>query len=522
MEVKLQVPQAGASGHLTGTLRVLGRDAGTGMPSRAETAGRPVALFVHGARAHKDSLFFKPLAQALPMDSFRYDLRGEGESSGEWRLGDMDECIADICEVVEMLQARFDYRVDLVVGHSKGSILLTAYLATHCVRGARRYHDPPRFAALFSGRFDPTRAHEFDHLYTGFAEHGYHEMEYRLLGRTRTVRLYREDNARFAAFPLPSLVPQVSVGTQVLLCHGTDDRVVPVADVALLASTLMAQPGRLPGSVCMRLFEGADHNYAGASRQAAVETALHWLAGRQAALSPRSLPVVLPGGAARGAFVVVEGLDRAGKSTQVARLARALDATVVKFPDRSTQIGQLINAYLTRQVELEDHAVHLLFSANRWECLQAVLATLRSGRSVVCDRYAFSGIAYSAAKGLDVGWCTGPDVGVPLPDVTLFLDLSDEAAAQRSAYGEERYEQRSFQRKVRALFRDVAATVRSRGGRWTTVDASGSVDAVWATVRAEVEPVAQRVRAEALPLHACLFDRVEARQDSAVTPSSSL
>ena len=62
MEVKLQVPQAGASGHLTGTLRVLGRDAGTGMPSRAETAGRPVALFVHGARAHKDSLFFKPVS----------------------------------------------------------------------------------------------------------------------------------------------------------------------------------------------------------------------------------------------------------------------------------------------------------------------------------------------------------------------------------------------------------------------------------------------------------------------------
>jgi dTMP kinase len=107
----------------------------------------------------------------------------------------------------------------------------------------------------------------------------------------------------------------------------------------------------------------------------------------------------------RGALIVFEGVDRCGKSTQARRLVDALNAqgqraVLMRFPgtmsrtellvssiaerrpardgivrplgplypaDRETTIGGMINAYLTKSAELDDRAVHLLFSANRWE-----------------------------------------------------------------------------------------------------------------------------------------------------------
>jgi ATPase subunit of ABC transporter with duplicated ATPase domains len=109
---------------------------------------------------------------------------------------------------------------------------------------------------------------------------------------------------------------------------------------------------------------------------------------------------------ARGKLIVFEGLDRAGKSTQCAMLAQALQEAghsvrLMRFPgeyvsilkecsvveggisignfsdiamtDRTTPIGQMINSYLSGQSEAEDHVIHLLFSANRWEAVYVYL-----------------------------------------------------------------------------------------------------------------------------------------------------
>ncbi|EST05046.2 Thymidylate kinase, conserved site [Kalmanozyma brasiliensis GHG001] len=180
----------------------------------------------------------------------------------------------------------------------------------------------------------------------------------------------------------------------------------------------------------------------------------------------------------RGFFIVVEGLDRAGKSTQVERLAEHLQAKAIKFPERTTAIGIMINSYLAQTSDLDDQAIHLLFSANRWECVSSIKKTLEAGESIVCDRYAFSGIAYSVAKGLSYDWCRNPDVGLPLPDLTMFLDLDAQTAAARGGYGEERYEKLEFQAKVRDAFSRVSQDVKAHGGRWVTIDASKTLDQV--------------------------------------------
>jgi hypothetical protein len=85
---------------------------------------------------------------------------------------------------------------------------------------------------------------------------------------------------------------------------------------------------------------------------------------------------------------IVIGIDRCGKSTQVKLLTDGLNALgqtseAIRFPNRESNIGQLINAYLSSTSNLNDQTIHLLFSANRWEQSTDIEAKLRSGVNLV-------------------------------------------------------------------------------------------------------------------------------------------
>lgn len=195
----------------------------------------------------------------------------------------------------------------------------------------------------------------------------------------------------------------------------------------------------------------------------------------------------------RGALVVFEGLDRSGKSTQCERLVDHLrhegrQVVHLRFPNRSTPIGQMINSYLSGDAHTEDHVVHLLFTANRWESAAEIERLIGEGTTVVVDRYYYSGCVYTAAKhipGMDLAWCRQPEVGLPRPDVCLFLDLSAEAAMSRGGYGAERYEKREMQDRVRQLFSELRQH-RAEGEDIEVVDAGGSVEEVESRVRTVV------------------------------------
>lgn len=192
----------------------------------------------------------------------------------------------------------------------------------------------------------------------------------------------------------------------------------------------------------------------------------------------------------RGLFFVFEGLDRSGKSTQSKLLTKKLEeAGSVKwmcFPNRATAVGMLIDMYLRRMIELPDETVHLLFSANRWESMACVVETLNSGTSVVCDRYAFSGVAYSAAKGLDLSWCQSPDVGLPVPDGVFFLHVDESVGASRANFGDERYENSDMQARVRNEFRK--APLRA-GVNWHDVDGARDIQVIHTEISEAVEDI---------------------------------
>ncbi|XP_063824776.1 thymidylate kinase [Ostrinia nubilalis] len=179
----------------------------------------------------------------------------------------------------------------------------------------------------------------------------------------------------------------------------------------------------------------------------------------------------------RGALIVVEGLDRTGKSTQCKALVERLkkhdiQAEATNFPARNTEIGKVIDSYLKSQNNLSDETIHLLFSANRWERANEIMKTLEKGISVIVDRYCYSGVAFTAAKGLNIDWCKAPDVGLPKPDKVFFLTMPLESVQQRKGYGNERYEVLAFQKRVAEMY------LKLQDETWDIIDANRTMECI--------------------------------------------
>jgi len=193
-----------------------------------------------------------------------------------------------------------------------------------------------------------------------------------------------------------------------------------------------------------------------------------------------------------GLFVTFEGIDRSGKSTQAALLAGALgDGVLVVREPGGTPAGERIRDLLKDpDVELSIQAEALLFAGARAELVERVITpALAAGRTVVCDRFLDSSLAYQgAARGLGVDVVralNAPAVGAVTPDLTLLLWIDPTVAADRGAE-DDRFEREgdSLQRAVANAYEDLAA---ADSGRWRRVDAARDPQAVHADVLAAVE-----------------------------------
>lgn len=99
-------------------------------------------------------------------------------------------------------------------------------------------------------------------------------------------------------------------------------------------------------------------------------------------------------------FIVFEGIDKSGKTTQIALVQRALterghNVSVYKMPDRTSETGKLISQYLGGNLNLTENEAAELFARNRAEMIPLIDKDLSEGKTVLCDRYVYSGAAYS-------------------------------------------------------------------------------------------------------------------------------
>jgi dTMP kinase len=200
-----------------------------------------------------------------------------------------------------------------------------------------------------------------------------------------------------------------------------------------------------------------------------------------------------------GRFVVLEGIDGSGTTTQVARLAERLRTLRVSV--RATRepsdgpIGMLIRQVLTGRVVVPGGrapgwaTMALLFAADRMDHVESEIAPfIGNGGVIVSDRYDASSLAYqSVSSGVDakdaVEWILSLNRHARRPDLTIVLDVPPELAAgrrERRGDAAQLYERSEIQRELAAFYKDLAKHMP--GDRIAVIDATGAVDDVEARV----------------------------------------
>jgi dTMP kinase len=208
----------------------------------------------------------------------------------------------------------------------------------------------------------------------------------------------------------------------------------------------------------------------------------------------------------RGRFLVLEGLDGAGTTTQAQRLAawlreRGRSVHVTAEPSAGPA-GALVRQVLTRRiagapgaVPFDAGALALLFAADRLDHLAVEIAPrLADGWDVVSDRFTLSSLAYQGLTCGGADWVEAINARAAAPDATLFLEVSPRTAIRRrfaaSASGaREIFEVPAFQRKVARAYQDGIERLRALGQRVEVVDGERSVEEVTAALAERVAPL---------------------------------
>jgi dTMP kinase len=168
-------------------------------------------------------------------------------------------------------------------------------------------------------------------------------------------------------------------------------------------------------------------------------------------------------------FIVLEGIDGAGTTTQTARLVERLArmgrrARATREPSQGP-VGRLLREILqgahrpSDQATMNGNTVALLFAADRRDHLQREIEPLLlTGHDVVSDRYLLSSLAYQAEEA-DRAWVASLARGIRTPDLTVLLDVPVEVAAQRrraAGRSQERYEEDELLARVADNYRRLS------------------------------------------------------------------
>ena len=165
-----------------------------------------------------------------------------------------------------------------------------------------------------------------------------------------------------------------------------------------------------------------------------------------------------------GKFIVIEGLDGSGKSSQVELLVEWLKeqgkrVLLTREPTMDSEAGRKIKKALKKEIEVEPLELQKLYVQDRSDHLDGkVIPALQKGDWVVSSRYAFSTFAYGASAGLDMNVLIDLNKEFLLPDATVVVDVSPENCVKRiEGRGEEKefFEQVEKLRKVNEVYKKL-------------------------------------------------------------------
>ncbi|KLO05842.1 alpha/beta-hydrolase [Schizopora paradoxa] len=245
------------------------------------SSGRKLALILHGTMGHKDYLFQKKLAKTLPIDSFRFDFRGNHETGGTWKMADFPNDVEDIQVVADYLIQEYGYVIDLVIGHSKGSVAGFRWVCISpqaaSVRGfvnvSGRYRMERVLFTLeiHAQIFDLDRNEPFKSV---IVAQGHYDWKVIVARKEVVGRIHAKDVEDFMNWDTSLVWDRFPKNVHVMTIHGLNDATVPPLDAFIYARALGA---RSPGTHNLHMLEDADHNMTGRTEDV-VSTILAWFA----------------------------------------------------------------------------------------------------------------------------------------------------------------------------------------------------------------------------------------------------
>ena len=161
--------------------------------------------------------------------------------------------------------------------------------------------------------------------------------------------------------------------------------------------------------------------------------------------------------AKKGIFLVIEGLDGSGKTTQAALLAEKFKqsySVLLTAEPSHGKIGSFIReSCLYENTRLPTEAEALMFAADRIEHMyNEVKPALEEGKLVICDRYIYSSLAYQGNSGLSLEWIKTINARALQPDICIFIDVPPEKVIERLQRKKSVMETLETQQKVREVY----------------------------------------------------------------------
>ena len=189
-----------------------------------------------------------------------------------------------------------------------------------------------------------------------------------------------------------------------------------------------------------------------------------------------------------GKFIVIEGLDGSGKSTQADLLANFLSEKGKEYilknePTTESKAGRKIKQALKKEIKVEPLELQKLYVQDRTEHLaNKIIPALKEGKYVVCSRYAFSTVAYGHANGLDAQYLMKLNDHFLLPDATIVIDVSVAECIKRiekRGGGKELFEKKERLKRANEIYKKLHTLYENV----TLVDGSKSPEKVFGEVK---------------------------------------
>ncbi|MDP3724846.1 MAG: dTMP kinase [Nanoarchaeota archaeon] len=210
-----------------------------------------------------------------------------------------------------------------------------------------------------------------------------------------------------------------------------------------------------------------------------------------------SRPIISLGGKAigerdeRSYFLVVEGLDGSGKTTQGTLIGDELrnkgrEVVMTKEPTATSAIAQKLADALAKKIKVEPRELQELFTRDRKDHVERlIMPILEKGLVVISDRYAFSTLAYGSLHH-DEKWLKELNAHFPLPDLTLFFDVEPNECLQRIGHRgkpQELFEEKKKLEKIRNAYLKISKEFPLH---FKVIDGNGTIEETHAKAMFEV------------------------------------